>query len=147
MHYSLVYTAGPITGLNYAGATDWRKEVEDALFPLQTLSPMRAKEHLAGVERITGSYEDMSLASSRGIITRDRFDVMRCDLVFMNLLGAKMVSIGTMIEAGWADASRTPVVVVMEDGNIHSHTMLMEIAGFVVPDLEAAINITRGILL
>ena len=41
--------------------------------------------------------------------------MQRCDVVLMYLIGAKKVSIGTMIEAGWADAYRKPVVLVLED--------------------------------
>ena len=43
-----VYLAGPITGLTYDGATDWRAYAKARLakFGIQAVSPMRAKEFL-----------------------------------------------------------------------------------------------------
>jgi len=40
-----VYLAGPIKGLTYTGATDWRDEAKDALYDIGIAgySPMRAK--------------------------------------------------------------------------------------------------------
>lgn len=148
----LVYLAGPITGLSYGESVDWRDEAMGLLRhgprPLRGLSPMRAKSYLAGERRITGSYEDTALSSKKGITARDRWDVERCDVVLMNLLGAESVSIGTMIEAGWADSYRKPVVLVIEEnGNVNDHPILREIGGFHVGTLEAGVNIVRALLL
>jgi len=58
------------------------------------------------------------------------------------------VSIGTMIEAGWADSYRKPIVLVMEEeGNVHDHAILNEAVGFRVGSLEAGVNIVRALLL
>lgn len=114
-------------------------------------SPMRAKDYLAKLATIspTGQeYVSMSpLSTPRGVITRDRFDTQRVDLVIMNLLGATRVSIGSMIELGWADSVRTPIVVVMEpEGNPHEHMMVAELTGFRVTTLEEAKTICVAIL-
>ena len=70
---------------------------------------------------------DISLTSQRGVTTRDRMDCNRADAVIMNLLGAKTVSIWTMIEIGWADAHRTPIILVMErSANVHDHPMVRD---------------------
>ena len=71
---------------------------------------------------------------------------MRCDMVLMNLLGATKVSIGSMIELGWADAFRKPVVLVIEEGNCHMHAIVQEIAGFIVPTLDQGIEVVKSIL-
>lgn len=89
MSEKLVYLAGPITGLSYDGAVNWRD---------------------------------------------------------MNLVGAERVSIGTMIEAGWADAFRKPVVLAIEEGNMHHHAMLEHISGWIVSDLDQAIDVTKALL-
>ena len=144
----LVYLAGGITGLTYGASTNWREEAIRLLSPLRGLSPMRAKHHLAGEKRIKGSYEDTALSSKKGITTRDRWDVSRCDVVLMYLLGLEEVSKGTMIEAGWADSYRKPVVLVIEEeGNVNDHPMIREIAGFHVDTLEAGVNLVRALLL
>jgi hypothetical protein len=78
----LVYLAGPISGLNYAGATDWRNNAAARLeeHGIIGLSPMRAKDHLKDVERFGGhGYETHAISSQRGVFTRDRFDVRRAN--------------------------------------------------------------------
>lgn len=145
-----VYLAGPIKGLSYDGATTWREDAQIALAAvgIVALSPMRFKRYLAGELTIGDSYADFTLSTEQGITTRDRFDVQRCDVVLMNLLGAEKVSIGTMIEAGWADAYRKPVVLVVEDsGNAHDHCMLRTIAGFRVPTLAAGLDTVAALLI
>jgi nucleoside 2-deoxyribosyltransferase len=154
-----LYLAGPITGLNYHGAADWRQEVKTALWPsIVAFSPMRGKEYLKalpviGDARVQQNPAEDSyglknvMSSAQGITGRDRNDVMNADAVLMNLLGATRVSIGTMIEAGWADAFRKPVIVVREKDSIHGHGMLDAIATYTVADLDEALHLTRMLLL
>lgn len=145
----LVYLCGPITGLSYAGATDWRAGVRDKLAPeIDALSPMRGKEYLRAETDLGFNYDHTLLSSNRAITTRDRFDTMRCDLVLANLLGATRVSIGSMIEFGWADAARVPIIAVMEsEGNLHDHGMVKEMAGWIVHSLDEAVAIARAVLI
>lgn len=148
-----VYLAGPIGGLHYKEATDWRYYAIEKLSELgiRGMSPLRAKHYLSALPVISGTgeeYADMGpLSTQKGVTCRDRFDVRTCDVVLMNLLGAERISIGTMIEAGWADAFRVPIVLAIEPTNNHQHMMLREIAGFIVPSLDEAIHITKAILL
>ena len=156
---SRVYLAGPITGLTYDNCTDWRSSVAKQLGEsgITCFSPMRAKEYLRSEGKLIGSYEDHPTATAKGITSRDRCDVQTCDLVLMNLLGAERVSIGTMIEVGWADAWRKPIVLAIEKPrhrfafvrkqNIHTHPMLSEIASFTVHNLSDAVDTVRAILL
>jgi nucleoside 2-deoxyribosyltransferase len=144
----LVYLAGPITGLDYNGCTDWREyaKKELAKWGITGLSPMRAKEYLASEKNISDEYS-ATLSSSKGIVTRDRFDVMSCNVMLSNLLGAKKISIGTVIECGWADAFRKPIITVIEkEGNPHEHAMIRELTGFRVEDLDKGLYIARAIL-
>ncbi len=156
-----VYLAGPITGLSFGGCTDWReyaiKELEQA--GITGLSPMRSKDYLQSESIVGDSYENKVLSCSRGIITRDRWDTTRCDVILVNFLGAERVSIGTVMELAWADLARIPSIVVMEPsqleatgrtpsvGNVHEHSMLREATGFRVETLEEGLNVAKAILL
>lgn len=152
-----VYLCGPISGLSYGKATSWRGHfalrLADDIVPV---SPMRGKRYLEGHDNIGFSYADPSvskdkigslLSSSPGISTRDRFDVQNCDLVVANFLGADKISIGSVIELGWADAFRKPIIMVAEESNImRNHPMSKHICAFQTDDLEIAIEVTNIIL-
>lgn len=148
-----VYLAGPITGLDYAGATDWRVETVRILADsgIKGLSPMRGKEYLSSVKEFTmdgDKYKPLNVMSSnRGIMTRDRWDATRCDVLLVNLLDAKRVSIGTCMEIAWADLARIPVVCAMEpEGNPHDHGMILEAIGFRTASLNEALHIIKAML-
>ena len=145
-----VYLSGPITGLSFEGCTDWREYAIRNLdaFHIQGVSPMRAKDYLKSEGIVGDSYENTVLSSSRGIITRDRWDTTRCDVILVNLLGAEKVSIGTVMEIAWADLSRIPIILVLESqDNIHEHSMIREATGFRVETLEEGLNVAKAILL
>lgn len=145
-----VYLAGPISGLNYAGAVDWREEAiaDLAIAGIKGLSPMRAKHYLRDVTNLdpAGHGEFSVLSCPRGITTRDRFDTTRCDVVLANFLGAQKPSLGTVMEIAWADLSRTPIVAVMEPGNVHEHAMICEAIGFRVDTLAEGLALVKAIL-
>jgi nucleoside 2-deoxyribosyltransferase len=155
MREPLVYLAGPITGRTYDGATDWRKRAcsELAAAGIKGLSPMRAKQYLAALPGpISGTGEEYAhlsvLSLPRGVMTRDRYDATRCDVLLVNLLGATAVSIGTVMEIAWADIVRTPIVCAIEEkGNPHEHMMITEAIGFRTPSLFAALDAVKAILL
>jgi nucleoside 2-deoxyribosyltransferase len=144
----LVYLAGPIRGLDYAGATDWRDEVRGRMpRHIECASPMRNKEFLKSEKVLDGAdCYPHPLTTKDGITVRDRFDVMRCDLMLVNFIGATSVSKGTCVEFGWADAARKPIVLAMEPGNVHEHPIIQDLAGFIVPTLQEAIELTIAIL-
>lgn len=155
-----LYLAGPITGLNYKGANDWREEVRKELWPeIEAFSPMRGKSYLAKLPVIGDARAQQGdltrdsyglanvMSSPAGITGRDRNDVMKSDAVLMNLLGAERISVGTMIEAGWADAFRKPVILVREENSMHRHGMLDTIATYAVDNLDEALHLTRVLLL
>jgi len=150
-----IYLAGPIGGQTYEGCTGWREYAQKSLavHNIVGISPMRAKEYLklAGVidRNEDGSlrvYDDKPLSSSRGVVVRDRYDCIHCDLVLMNLLDAKEVSKGSMIEIGWADAYRVPIILAMEPQNVHSHAMVEGLVSFHVYTLDDALSLGISVL-
>ena len=144
-----IYLAGPISGLTFEGAQDWRNYFTSKISPeIDCFSPLRGKDYLKIRGPLEGSYDQFPLSTDRGITSRDRNDCMGADLVVFNMLGAQRVSIGTMVEFGWADAARVPSILVMEkQGNIHEYPMVREIASFRVTNLEDAIAIAEVVLL
>jgi nucleoside 2-deoxyribosyltransferase len=132
-----VYLAGPITALEYQGASSWRDYATKALAPgIVAVSPLRGIPRGASVDFDTGPHTGAHEAT-----IRDEWDVRTCDAVLMNLKDAERVSIGSMIEAGLARAFRTPLIVV--GGERHDHPMLKEVAGWWLPDLDDAIDTLR----
>jgi nucleoside 2-deoxyribosyltransferase len=144
-----VYLAGPITGLSWEDATKWRNEVKAALAPMGVVcfSPLRAKTYLSHLDKLDDHYSQSvsPLSTPRGIMTRDRWDATRCDVLFANFLGVTRVSIGTVMEIAWADNERIPIVIVMEPDNVHQHSMVKEAAGYIVPTLDEGIDIVGAL--
>ena len=151
-----VYLAGPITGLTYDDGQDWRAYAKSVLDDagIDGFSPLRAKDYLRalGVLDSAGTKDSAylglnAMSEPQGITTRDRFDCMGRDLVLVNFIGAERVSVGTCIELGWADAARVPLVVAMEEDNIHRHAMVNTVSGFIVPTLDEALAVCKAVLL
>lgn len=151
-----VYLAGPITGLTYDDAEDWRDFAKEDLahVDIDAFSPLRVKGYLRAFGELDAAGNPNSnyigvhpLSNPEGIMARDRNDVGSRDMVLANFLGAERISVGTCIEVGWADAWRKPIVAVMEEDNVHRHAMLNQACGFIVPTLEDALEIVKAVLL
>lgn len=155
-----LYLAGPIAGLTYEqAALDWREKVIKALHgahvqeklitEIACYSPMRGKVFLKGTGETIGKqgYEQHPMSSMQGIIGRDRNDVMMADAVFMNVHGAKSVSIGTTVELGWADAFRKPVILILDKGGVHDHAFYKGIATYVCDSIEQGIECAKALLI
>lgn len=143
----LVYMAGPITGCSYDGCTNWRNDFAKALssYNVHCLSPMRNKDYLSKETNVAQQY-DTPLSCEKGIYTRDKFDCCRCDLLVVNILKATCVSIGTMLEIAWANANDIPIILIMEDTNIHNHPMVRACCGFQVDTIAQSIKLVKAVL-
>ena len=145
-----VYLGGPVKGLSYSDSIIWREyaKKELARYSIEGISPMRAKEFLAQEKVLTDRYDSLHvLASSTGITIRDRWDVKRCTLFLANLVEAKEITIGTMIEYGWASAYDKPIITIMEkEGNLHDHSILRGLTGFRVETLDEGLQVARALL-
>ena len=69
-----IYLAGPISGLTFEGAQDWRTYFSNKINPeIQCLSPLRGKDYLKMRGPLEGSYDDFPChqieALQRGIAT------------------------------------------------------------------------------
>lgn len=164
-----VYMAGPISGLTYDGAENWRdyvkKHLETETTPcltmvgdrfrmtaIQALSPLRNQEYLRQAGELTQEAKEClqfndPLTLPMGLTNRDRFDATRCDVLFVNFQGASRPSLGTAMEIAWADLSRIPIVIVTDpDGNPNDHAMITSCATAIVHSLDEGIRVTKSIL-
>lgn len=173
MDKALIYCSGPISAATYEEATDWYADVnaylydavygrmfpgavDERLCPWRLLRPMRGKDFLRTVSGPLGDggkpYPWATLAqehmvSRQGIYRRDRADVLRCDAVLVNLIGAEELSAGCIQEIGWADAWNKPVIVACEPGNVHDTKPLMRgAATYWVEQLDSACAMMAALL-
>jgi len=150
-----VYLAGPVKGLDYNSAMDWREKAKEELAKHNIIgvSPMRHREFLKEAKELDSNKKienplHEQIAGQKGLTARARHDVMNADAILVNFLGAEKVSIGTAIELAWADILRKPKVIVIEhDNNVHEHAMINELADYRVQTLEEGIHIIKTILL
>jgi nucleoside 2-deoxyribosyltransferase len=145
-HGKLVYLAGPISGVATSEATSWRGQFKALLKPdIQCLSPVRDQIDSSPDYPLTME----KVRHGKGSVSRDRMDIMRSDLVVVNFVGAKGVSIGSVGEMFWADAYRKPVVLIIEDDkpdNPHFHLFILELASWRFASLEQAAQKVNVIL-
>jgi len=145
-----IYLCGPISGTDYETcAMGWRKDVHDVLVQdgHEVYSPMRGKSFLANAGELHNQAYDLPIGTAQGIIGRDRNDTITANLLFCNLLGAPRVSIGSMVELGWADIQRIPIIVCMEPvGNCHDHLFVKGLATYLVHDVPSGIALARMLL-
>ena len=139
-----IYLSGPITGLSYEEAKlGWREELRATLeaLPLEVniilLSPMRKKEYLEGSAKLSG--ED---GNWRAVMSRDFSDIDRADLVVINLNNSCRVSIGTMVEIGYAKKAGKPMLLIMDaqEINAHDHGWVYNVVDAWVDDMAGAID-------
>lgn len=140
-----VYLAGSIRGLTYSKAANWRLDLAHEIREKITcLSPMRGKRELVGkvITKEVVKASSNPLMGYKGIVARDFSDIRRCDAVLVNLLGSTH-AIGTLVEIGYAAALQKPIIVVLEEDNVHQHPFVTEPASFVVTTLDKAVHILK----
>ena len=144
----LVYLAGPIAGLTWDEAHQWRVEFAcDLPARIRCLSPTRFKNFLGAKVIGTQPYDIHPLATDKGLTRRDLFDVRRSQAVLFNFLDTSRVSVGTCIEIGAsAMVAQQLRVMVIEPHNIHDHPMVREIVDYTVPTLKEAASLMAALL-
>lgn len=151
MSQPTAYLCGPITGLSTQEARmGWRAHVSRELGAcgVQCLSPLRHYDHLMHVQKLSelGNPQHV-LTTPQGILARDKFDVLRSDLLFVNFLGAERVSIGSIYEIAWSHLHHKPVLICMEeDVNPHDHAFVRQTAAFVCGSLDEGVEVARAVL-
>jgi hypothetical protein len=165
MRTQLVYLAGPMSGLTMEECSKWRNEVKERLeaiiqkdgTPLyQCLSPCRGKEYLRGKGPLA-KVDTEGLGWGETIVQRDRYDVMRSDVVIFNYLDAHKAgksSIGTDYEQAWANIASMSmakpifslVILDTSGDNPCDHEFVRRTASLVVPSVDAAVEFLEHVL-
>lgn len=146
-----IYLAGPITGASYSEARfGWRNDLALKVkryvpFDVELLSPMRNTEDHAGVKCLASPAKDEpnTMLTARGTMTRDFADIRRCDLFVCCLTEATRVSIGTMIELGYARAEGKPILMIYNGNPVHEHAWVQEIGDYNVTTIADAVKVIR----
>jgi hypothetical protein len=162
MSKPVVYVAGPMTGLEWDDANDWREKVRVALPGCEVRSPLRGKAWLQRESVIESSEYPMPFGSKNAIIKRDHWDVQCADLVIANFEDTaveyggreedepgppiQIASIGTCFELAWAYEFGTPIISIIPEGNIHRHAFIAAASLEIVSDLKTAISLARTLL-
>lgn len=117
-----VYLAGPISGLTFDEAVEYRADLENALPEgWEALSPMRDKDYVGGV--LTDTFDGGTAA-----VTRDLTDIgLLADAVLIDIRMADRVSVGTMAEMGYAFASGKPIVTLRRPDQAHCFIEYMSV--------------------
>jgi nucleoside 2-deoxyribosyltransferase len=145
-----VYLAGPISGQTYGACASWREYAKEQLADLgiNGYSPLRGKRYLDNGKPIVSAQGQSPLSTTKGIMTRDHFDCTTADLLIVNFLEAKEVSVGTVMELAFAYTHQIPVICcVYEDDPLYKHPMVHEAIPFRVDSVEQAVDLAAQILL
>ncbi len=144
----LVYLAGPMTGVRLQKAMAWRQYVKERLPScFKTRNPLLSEQQVEGNAKIPKEIETGIFGKGKAFTRKDKNDVRRASLVFINFIGATEVSIGTICELAWAYLFGVPTVVVIDRKNVHWHPFIIEMADVIVDNLDDGINAVKALLL
>lgn len=148
-----VYLAGPIAGCNKEEANNWRRQVQDALqaFNIRGISPLRCEPLTGERYAVSEGYKgaDPRFGTARAIASKNFLDVQLCDMTLCYLprrVNERRLSIGTLIELGWAHALRKPTILVSDYPFIADHPVVQANASWVLATLPEAVDVIVGVL-
>lgn len=137
-----VYLSGKIRNIDYVSGTEWRDHATQILLDesggkVETLDPMRNKEHLSGLAAIPRE-SDSIYTKAGNVFTRDVWDVRQCDIV----LAVMREEAGrfTMFELGMAYALNKPIILVTDDRKRDDSICLTEGSSAIFDDLYSALD-------
>lgn len=139
-----IYLAHPISGLSYDEVAEYYEKTQAtlncAIAGLDVLSPMTAKEYLRTEKKLRAYDYSHPISTNHHAIERDRWMVKQSSVVYVNLMHAKEVSIGCMMELAWAHDNGIYSVVSMPEDSVHRHAFVLEAADLVLDSHDAAIG-------
>ncbi len=138
-----VYCAHPISGLTWDEVVNYYNDIKEKLetMGLEVFQPMTGKSEIRTEigERFQPADLKSAVASNHAIFERDQWMVRNSDILYLDLTGAELTSIGCMMELAWASLLGKYTVVVMNKENIHRHAFVVEAADIVFENAETAL--------
>ena len=141
----LIYLSGPLTGTAVRD-DNWRADVRRKLPPTFAFfdPSLQAADRGIGYQEKLTPLEDLErLRHGKFVVDRNRHYIAKSDALLCNFLQTKdRVSIGSVGEIHWANASNVPIIMVREQhGNIHDHAILNAIASKLCFSLDDACRV------
>ena len=143
-----IYCVHPISGLSADDVFDYYDKTKDTMTKLgyDVFVPMFGKGFLRTEIEFKAYDYRTPLTTNHAIFNRDKWMVKQSDILYANFMGAKSVSIGSMMELAWGSDSDKQVVIVMEEDNVHMHAFVLEAATIVFHSEEEAIEYLRQLV-
>ena len=143
-----IYCCHPISGRTADEVFEYYEDMSEVLgsFGYEVLTPMHGKDVLRTETKFREADYRNPVATNHAIYNRDRWMVHQADIVYANLLGASVVSIGTMMELAWASDNRKHVVLAMEEKNVHRHAFVLEAAEVVFETTEGSLAYLKSLV-
>jgi len=138
-----IYLARPITGHAADEVIEYYQITANILRDIgyEVFHAMCAKTYLHGdLDVKAKGYDWFPLSTDHAIVKRDHWMTSQCDVLFVNLLNCKRVSIGTCFEMSWAHHMGKHIVLVMDKQNIHQHAFVLEAADVIYEDYNCALD-------
>jgi hypothetical protein len=110
------------------------------------LHPMVGKAYMRNEIKFKAEGYGNPLSTNHVIKERDKWMVTMADIVYINLLGTKMASIGCIAELAWGDVLGKQTIVVMEKDNVHRHAFMLEMADIVFETEEEAMEYLKKLI-
>ena len=145
-----IYCAHPISGQTWDQVCEYYNKTKEILLELgyNVLHPMTGKSDIRVEinQRFQPTDFKSPFASNHSIFERDKWMVSNADIVYLNLTGAKIVSIGSMMELAWASLLGKYTIVVMDEENIHKHAFVLEAADIVLNNEKEVFNYLKKLI-
>ena len=145
-----IYCARPISGCSGEEVVEYYETIKNILTNLgyNVYIPMVGKgEMRTEVEfKADQPTHDNPLATNHAIYERDKWMVTQSDIVFANLVDAKSVSIGTVMEMAWAALLGKHLVVAMGKADLHRHAFVLESADVVFETAPEAMRYLKQLI-
>jgi len=144
-----IYCAHPISGYSADEIFDYYTNIQTTLesYGYNVFTPLYTKSDLRTEIKFKELDYRQPTSTNHAIYRRDSFMVTQADVIFANFLKATHVSIGSMMELGWASYLHKHTILVMEKDNIHRHAFVMEAADIIFETQEEAMEYLRKLSL
>jgi nucleoside 2-deoxyribosyltransferase len=137
-----IYCVHPISGQSADDVFEYYEETYQVLKDYYNVFiPMIGKQSLRTELKFKSEgYKNDPLTKNHAIFERDKWMVTKSDIIYANLIGTKIASIGSIMELAWASMLGKYIILIMEQNNIHRHAFVLEAADVIFEEEKLAID-------